>query len=122
MIKNCEDYNSCNATPPEVLYKRLMDSGEPKSELAWYASRKIEELEKKLDIVEKLPHTADGVLITPELELWRFDSFRVYGPTTVASECAHSIDSGQMLIPEDWAVFYSTHEAAQAAKEEKENE
>ena len=38
-------YVEKQTTPEDELYRRLMSSNEPKTELEWYAARRIERLE-----------------------------------------------------------------------------
>ena len=49
-----DEGKACKATLPEDLNERLMSANVPKSELEWFAKRKIEKLQKVKDAASKL--------------------------------------------------------------------
>ena len=75
-VEGQDNNKPCAATPPESLRQHLMDPNVPKSELEWYAARKLKEAEKANESlrerVEKLEvalhHIANRDGVPPAIE------------------------------------------------------
>jgi len=69
-VEGQDNNKPCAATPPESLRQHLMDPNVPKSELEWYAARKLKEAERANEAlrerVEKLERVAEAAKkVTP---------------------------------------------------------
>jgi hypothetical protein len=73
------------------------------------------ELRKLREIVGKLPKTADGAPVTPEMKLYRMVDRAAANPYGI-SDCGVREYVAQMVPWRTEVTFYSTREAAEAAK------
>ena len=93
-----------------------------KAEVATVLAARIEELEAA---VEKLPKTADGKYVTPGTELWSWSRYPAWSPPELGMSWARMDESDEPVVhgdtngyaPHDFQEYYSTREAALAAKE-----
>lgn len=73
------------------------------------------QLKQAKEIIDKLPKTADGVTVTPNMELYNPGSIELRNTVSL-----HIWQDGEDRSPGEnntpWGRFYSTKEAAEAAK------
>lgn len=76
----------------------------------WYLDELEAEIERLRAVVNKLAKTADGVLVTPEMELWKNWRGKI-----LRGHVLQLIDLGSVYV--DVQACYSTSKAAETAKE-----
>lgn len=70
-------------------------------------------LDEMQEVVEKLPHTADGVPVTPGMRYWfEYEN----DPGQWGNDLASQIEHEGVYPTTDFSMFFSTREAALAAQ------
>ncbi len=85
----------CDATPSKLLRERIMDSRIPKNEAEWWASRRIEELERENAALRQDKKRLDWLAVTdawfdyPATESFTPETFRAAIDAYMAKESSN---------------------------------